>query len=270
MLAAGILVSARTVAQAEEPIRVYIFAGQSNMVGKDALASDLPSVAPAALIPSPSVWFWGPVTDFPVAWGPLQAPTEIVQARRHQGFGPEIGAGPKLARMHPDSTIAIVKFAESGTTLYKDWDPGRPDGLYRRMITRVRSAVANLRLTKDAPVRIAGFFWMQGEGDSDSLTQARAYETNLSAFVRAVRRDLRAPRLPFVLGRIGDLRLESSAHFQYSGVVRKGQADVARTVPNTYMVSTDGLERAPASRIHLSSLGTYELGRRFVKSSYPL
>lgn len=257
---------ARQLARADEPIRVYVFAGQSNMVGKDALASDLPRFAPSALVASPEVIFWGPIADFPMSWGPLKAPTEIVQPRSHQGFGPEIGAGQMLARRHSDSTIAIVKHAVSGTSLYRDWDPRRPGGLYRQLISRVRAAVGDLRRTRMAPVRLAGFFWMQGEADSDHRKAAEAYETNLSSFVRAVRKDLGAPSLPFAVGRIADLRKESRAHFQYSRLVRQAQADVARDVPRTYLVSTDGLERA-AARIHFSSRGTYELGRRFVQRS---
>lgn len=271
MLAFGLLHSARTVARAEEPIRVYVFAGQSNMVGKDTLSSDLPRIAPSTVVPSPSVQFWGPISDYPISWGPLRAPTEIVQPRTHQGFGPEIGAGPMLARLHADSTIAIVKFAASGTSLYRDWNPSRPDDLYAQMIERVRSAIANLRSTRaSAPMRLAGFFWMQGEADSEHFKSARAYEANLEAFVASVRKDLRAPRLPFVFGRIADLRRESSVHFQYSNVVRAAQSEVAHRIPNAYMVSTDALERSPAQRIHFSSRGTYELGRSFVRSSYGL
>lgn len=271
MLALALVHPARSVAHAEEPIRVYVFAGQSNMVGKDTLATDLPRIAPSAMVPSPSVLFWGPIADFPTSWGPLRAPTEIVQPRTHQGFGPEIAAGPLLARMHPDSTTAIVKLAVSGTNLYRDWSPNRPYGLYAQMIERVRSAIANLRSTRpSAQVRLAGFFWMQGEADSDRLKQARSYGANLEAFVRAVRRDLRAPRLPFVFGRITDLRRESTAHFQYSDIVREGQGEVATKVANAYMVSTDALERSPAQRIHFSSRGTYELGRSFVRRSFGL
>jgi hypothetical protein len=261
--------SARSLAHAEEPIRVYVFAGQSNMVGKDTMATDLPRIAPT-VAPSSSILFWGPVADFPTSWGPLKAPTEVVQPRWHQGFGPEIGAAPMLARLHPDSTIAVVKFAASGTSLYRDWSPSRRGGLYDQMIIRVREAVGNLRATREATVDLAGFFWMQGEADSERLRAATAYQHNLATFVRSVRRDLRAPKLPFVLGRITDLRLDSTVHFQYSDVVRKGQGEVAKRLPNTYMVTTDDLERASAQRIHFSSKGTYDLGRRFVKPSYPL
>jgi hypothetical protein len=200
----------------------------------------------------------------------LEAPTEIVQARRHEGFGPEMGAAQPLARRHPGSTIAIVKAAWSGTNLYRDWDPYRPESLYSRMIQRVRAAVSGLRRSSDAPIMLAGFFWMQGEADSQHARSATYYGTNLATFVRAVRRDLSAPTLPFVFGRIADLRKESAHHFRFSEVVRREQARVARTVPRTYMVATDDLERSSVAPIHFSSRGTYELGRRFVQPSFPL
>jgi hypothetical protein len=257
------------VAQADEPVRVYVFAGQSNMVGAGTSTSELATMSPASMVGSSGVIFWGPFADFPMRWSSLQAPTEILQPRSHAGFGPEIGAGPLLGRKHPDSTIAIVKFAESGTSLARDWDPDRPGGHYRRMISRVRTAVRNLRSTRSAPVRLAGFFWMQGESDSELLEHADAYEDNLSALVREVRSDLKAPRLPFVVGRINDLRRDVQARYRYSDIVRRAQVDVARRLPDTYMVSTDGLQRS-TDRIHFSSRGTLLLGRRFVGRSFPL
>ena len=257
-------------AHATDPIRLYIFAGQSNMVGKDANSSDLPLIAPTAAIAPPAVLFWGPLADFPTTWGPLKAPTEIVQARWHHGFGPEIGAAPLLAQRHPGSTIAVVKFASSGTSLYRHWDPSSTEGLYGRLISRVRRAVVGLQNTYNAPVRFSGFFWMQGESDSERLRSAKAYKANLAAFVRSVRRDLDAPNLPFVIGRIADLRRDNPKQFRFSDVVRSGQHEVARSVPNAYLVSTDGLERAPDTRIHFSSRGTYDLGRRFVRERFGL
>jgi hypothetical protein len=260
----------REPARAAEPIRVYVFAGQSNMVGKDASASELTGFAPSALAPSRRILFWGPYADHPTTWAPLQAPTEIAQARHHEGFGPEIGASQLLARHHPSSTIAIVKAAWSGTSLYRDWDPARPGYLYDRMLARVRAGIARLRLTSDSPVELSGFFWMQGEADSMHARWASAYADNLAGLIRALRRDLHAPALPFVLGRITDLRRDSPAHFPFSGIVRRAQGGVARTVPSTYMVKTDDLERSRVVSIHFSSRGTYELGRRFVQPSFPL
>lgn len=258
-----------SIARADAPIRVYVFAGQANMVGADAAASDLATIAPGAAVPASNVLFWGPFADFPMSWGPLEAPTEILQARTHQGFGPEISAARLLARKHPDSTVAIVKLASSGTSLYRSWDPSRRAGLYRQMISRVRSAVSKLRATRQAPVRFGGLFWMQGESDSERFASAAAYDDNLASFIRSVREDLGAPRLPVVIGRIRDLRRDVRARYQFSDVVRQAQAEVTRTVPNTYLVSTEGLPRS-VGRVHFNSRGTYELGQRFVDPQFPL
>lgn len=270
ILSTSIGLPAPRTAHATDPVRLYIFAGQSNMVGKDALSSDLPLIAPTAAIAPPDVLFWGPLADFPTAWGPLKAPTEVVQARYHEGFGPEIGAAPLLAARHPGSTIAVVKLALGGTNLFAHWNTSSADGLYQRMLSRVRRAVANLEQTRDAPVRYSGFFWMQGESDAEALQMARAYRANLTTFVRAVRRDLAAPELPFVIGRIADLRRDDPKKFAFSDIVRKSQQDVARSMPNAHLVSTDGLERAHQARIHFSSRGTYDLGRRFIRDRFGL
>jgi hypothetical protein len=253
-----------------QPIRVYVFAGQSNMVGPDTDATDLARIAPSTAVRTPRVLFWGPTADFPTSWAPLRAPTEVLQAKTRKGFGPEIGAAQMLARSHARSTIAIVKFAKRGTNLADDWNPSRSGGLYAQMIRRAQDAVAALKRTWAAPVVLAGFFWMQGESDSIHRAWADAYRANLTELVRAVRRDLHTPELPVVLGRIADLRLQLAPRFRYSDVVRRAQLDVARTVANTSLVSTDGLEHASTARIHFSSRGTYELGRRLVQPGYGL
>lgn len=268
VLTAVIGVPSSTTAHANDPIRLYVFAGQSNMVGTDTMASELALFAPAPTAPG-RVLFWGPVADYPSAWGPLKAPTEILQPRYHSGFGPEIGAAHELARRHAGTTIAIVKLATGGTSLYRDWSAVRRGGHYDSLIARVRRAADQLRQTRQAPVRIAGFFWMQGESDARFEQSATTYAGNLSAFIRAVRRDLAAPRLPFVIGRITDLRRENPGRFLYSDHVRRAQQDVARSDPRTFLVTTDDLERAN-TRIHFSSRGTYDLGRRFVRPAFPL
>src|SRR5688572_7927892 len=58
------------------PIRIYVFAGQSNMVGTSTNSADLAAIDPK-LAASPSVQFFGPTDDYAAKWGPLRAPTEI-------------------------------------------------------------------------------------------------------------------------------------------------------------------------------------------------
>jgi hypothetical protein len=252
------------------PIRVYVFAGQSNMVGAATMAAQLPIVAPALQVPKNAVSFWGPTTDAPRSWAPLQAPTEVWKNIFREGFGPELSAGRKLAELHPGWRIGVAKFAWNATSLYWDWDPNRTHSKYDLMIGGVRHAMTKLSVKLKAPVRLGGFFWMQGESDADSYEHATSYGASLKEFIASVRADLRAPNLPFVIGQIDDVRKYHPVLLPYSKIVRAEQVRVARADPHAFLVRTDGLGHTAASPIHFNSKGTIELGRRFVQRSFGL
>lgn len=50
-------------------------------------------------------------------------------------------------------------------------------------------------------IRIHGFFWHQGEGDSDTSLEANAHQTNLTTLISNVRTYLGIPDLPFIIAR---------------------------------------------------------------------
>lgn len=88
---------------------------------------------------------------------------------------------------------------------------------YRRMIEHVKLVLADLkRVVPDYDpaqgYELAGFAWFQGWNDMvDGSTYPNrdkpggydAYSTAMAHFIRDVRRDLNAPKLPFVIGVIG-------------------------------------------------------------------
>jgi hypothetical protein len=240
------------------------------MVGAATMAAQLPVVAPALQVPKNAVSFWGPTTDAPRQWAPLQAPTEVWKNIFHQGFGPELSAGRALAGVHPRSRIAVVKFAWNATSLYWDWDPNRAHSKYDAMVRGTRHAMKKLAAKMKAPVRIAGFFWMQGESDANTYEHATSYGASLKEFIASVRADLRAPKLPFVMGQIDDVRKYHPMLLPYSHIVRAEQARVARADRRTFLVKTDGLAHTSTSPVHFNSEGTIELGRRFVQRSFGL
>jgi hypothetical protein len=252
------------------PIRVYVFAGQSNMVGAATMAAQLPTIAPKLQVPNNRVSFWGPTTDAPRSWAPLQAPTEVWKNMFHEGFGPELSAGRALAELRPRERIGIVKFAWNATSLAWDWDPNRSGSLYEKMITGTRRAITKLQARFHAPVRVAGFFWLQGESDAGSREHASSYGESLREFIAAVRADLRAPKLPFVIAQIDDVRKYHPVLLRHSRTVRAQQVRVARADPHAFLVSTDGLDHNPVSPVHFSSRGTIDLGRRLVQRRFGL
>jgi len=244
------------------PIRMYVFAGQSNMVGYSAMTAKLATVDAKLTAPVRNVRFWGPVEDYPGRWTTLQAPTELTQPASHSGFGPELSAAAALAGRHPNAEIAVVKLARNGTNIGFDWRPGNVLGLYPQLVQRVRLAKHLLESQSHTAVEIAGFFWMQGESESVVKYGAGRYAQDLATFITSMRADLAAPDMPFVIGRIPDLK-HISPLYRYSDQVRGSQAEVAASVPRTYIVSTDGLARDPSSPIHFDTRGIVDLGRRF-------
>jgi len=238
------------------------------MVGAGTDATQLSTQQQQALANQSDVLFYGPDDDHATRWGGLPVVTERAQPFYGDGFGPELSAATKLARLHPDARIAIVKLARNGTSLYRNWDPDSRGGLYDALISRVRKATKALR-DRGADVRIAGFFWMQGEWDANRRAHADAYGGRLAHFIASVRADLRAPRLPVVIGRIRDIRTVSK-WCPWSNVVRSEQMRVAKADPRTSVVSTDGLSIDRKSPIHFDTLGTVQLGERFVQRRFGL
>lgn len=76
---------------------------------------------------------------------------------------------------------------------------------YRKMLEEIRETLAGYEAMfpalKGKQLEIAGFVWFQGW--NDQYGAEHEYESNLAHFIRDVRKDLKAPKLPFVIGVMG-------------------------------------------------------------------
>jgi lysophospholipase L1-like esterase len=192
-----------------------------------------------------------------VALGPQRQEPHVRYARDF--FGPEISLARTLAPGEA-SALAVIKTAYFGSNLAEDWRPDATGGnrLYGLMLAQVREALAKLAERGETP-RLAGFFWMQGETDAGNATHAATYEANLRAFIARLRKDLNAPDLPVVLGRIGPRPPRGYVH---SEIVRQAQVRVATGLPRVTWVDTDDLPR-DTDGIHLTARGVIALGERW-------
>ena len=148
-------------------------------------------------------------TDAPIlliktAWGGKSLNTDF----RAPGAGPYVFNETQLAAFRKQGKdLAVIKAAkEKETGVY-----------YRLMIGHVKSVLADIKRVVpgyDAAqgYELAGFVWFQGWNDLvDSGTYPNrdkpggydAYSTALAHFIRDVRKDLNAPKLPFVIGVLG-------------------------------------------------------------------
>src|SRR5687767_13780741 len=98
---------------ADKPIKAFILAGQSNMVGwgdSTKLPDDLSRGNDRVLMFEDS------------QWQPLRPHAPVIDLMRRVGltefsFGPEISFGHEMAKAWPSETIGIIKLAFGGTSL---------------------------------------------------------------------------------------------------------------------------------------------------------
>jgi hypothetical protein len=256
VFSASILVVAVTATATEVP--VFVIAGQSNAVGA---GTSYQTLSPSLKAVQPKVLYSGP-QESPVGWTALAPPTQVAQMNYPNdpkgGFGPELMIGKTISETLGGQLVAETKYAVDGTNLYQEWNPNAPGSLYYSMLARVRDALQKLPVQKPGITgHVAGFFWMQGESDALAGRTANQYQADLANLIAHIRSDFGDPDLPFVFGRITSLWPNAES-------IREAQANVAATVPYTYVFNTDALERLPAPNAgHYDNQGMIDLGIGF-------
>ncbi len=108
----------------DQTVRVFIFAGQSNMVGTHSRVSDIKRFPPFDGLQQPqenvlfSYKLGREQMKSSTSWIPLQPTGDY--------FGPELSFGRRVAQQI-QAPIAIIKVASGGTTLGEDWNPDTPE-----------------------------------------------------------------------------------------------------------------------------------------------
>lgn len=240
-LLAALSLIAGSAHAANGPLKVFILAGQSNMQGhaKDSTLVHLtmdPATKPLLDKIRDGEGKARVFEDVQIAYlsgegsGDEYKPTERKGALT-TGFGADIGKiGPELTfgiTMHEKlkQPILLIKTAWGGKSLNTEF---RPPGagehpiadrretsgvFYQRMIEYVKKVLADPGQYHPAydpkqGYEIAGMVWFQGFNDSVDRAaypdgDMSAYSDLLAHLIRDVRKDLKAPAMPFVIGVIG-------------------------------------------------------------------
>ena len=181
-------------------LRVFIFAGQSNMVGSDSKVKDIHRFPPFAGLEEPqsNVKFSYSIGRKnkmeSTGWVDLQPVNNVV--------GPELSFARKVSSAI-DAPIAVIKCAAGGTHLGGDWNPEQPLGfkMYPLALQLIQDSLAKLDQQK-IKYRIEGFMWHQGENDMFNAEYMEAYGSNLKKFLARWRMDLKTPDLKFYIGEL--------------------------------------------------------------------
>ena len=245
-----------------ETLRVFIFAGQSNMVGSDSKVKDIQRFPPFVGLdmPQEKVLFSYNIgreeKRNSKGWVALQPVENIV--------GPELSFARSISQTIK-APIAIIKCAAGGTTLGGDWNPDKPSGfkLYPEALQLIQSSLAELDKRKVA-YRIEGFMWHQGENDMFSKEFKPNYGRNLKNFVASWRRDLKAPTLKFYIGELCTKTIWGMDNRENMYAIRAGQKAVTESDPlaETIPTSHDAVEIGGGEGLHYhyGTLGQLEHG----------
>ena len=280
----GLALLLHGLAFAAETRDLILVAGQSNAVGYDAYAEELPTDPQDA-----ATMFWWRVGDPPPdefdgtsarRWTTLQfqprTPAMEGDAAKKTGrqygnfnkktkggFGPEIGMARTLAQKE-SRPLAVIKTAFSGTSVAADWNvglTGQADACYRAMIDEAKAAIAAAK-SQGVTLRPRAFVWVQGESDANAK-DAPAYAANLAAMLKALRTELDAPDLILLLG--VNTRFGNGKNAFMPKVIA-AQQEVAAALPRARYVDTAGAETLPPSHTHFTAAGTLEIGRRYAEA----
>ncbi|MCA9221421.1 MAG: hypothetical protein KDA71_13920 [Planctomycetales bacterium] len=125
---------------------------------------------------------------------------------------------------------------------------------YREMLNEVRETLTNLETLFPAlqgrQPELAGFVWFQGWNDQYGAQDE--YESNMRHFIHDVRRDLKAPNLPFVIGVMGQ-----------NGSQPAG--DAMQTIQRAQLAMND----VPEFRGNVKAIRTDELVDKAAEALYP-
>jgi hypothetical protein len=241
---------------------VFIVAGQSNCDGRGA-ASDLTGPLAKWAKPQDDVLIAyscsklrGPVLSSngfkPLQPGWSVAPGKNKPTKLPSGtFGPEVSFGRGMADRLKDKKVALIKFAEGGTSLAKDWNPEVKDRLYPAFLEFTKRSLKELK-DKGHTYTLRRMIWHQGESDA-SLT-ADEYQKQLIAFIARVRADLEVADLPFGIGEVFDDGKRNT--------VRAAQKATAEKVKGAFFVPAEKLKTFDGGT-HFDAASEIELGERF-------
>lgn len=145
------------------PVRIFGFGGQSNMVGSNLLASDMPEYLRAEM-PTAYIFIDGNKTY-----------NKILAGTNPTNCGPLLKAMYDLMGKYPDEDLFCVQNASASKSLavYFNSETGGPG--YNGLLANFTGLYAILDVEGRTIVGDPAFAWGQGEEDSGNLTYSKAY-----------------------------------------------------------------------------------------------
>ncbi|MEM1349981.1 MAG: sialate O-acetylesterase [Myxococcota bacterium] len=212
-------------ANGETPLKVFVLAGQSNMVGAGQVNANPDHNGGAGsleqLVKSPETaeefrhlvdedGAWRVRDDVYVNYFERDGGLTVGYGSNGDTIGPELGFGTVVGD-HFDEPVLLIKVAWGGKSLAQDFRPpsrgDAPGPYYTQLFDQVRAVLGDLEAHVPGYAgqgyELAGFGWHQGWNDRVNQAFNDEYEENLAAFIRDLRAELEVEDLPFVIAETG-------------------------------------------------------------------
>lgn len=218
--------------------KLILLIGQSNMAGRGF-------VEPADKVPHPRVV----MLDKQGKWVPAVDPVHF--DKRRAGVGLARTFANLLADDNPDCMVGLIPAACGGSSLIH-WKPGiyfkgTKSYPYDDAVNRAKRAL------KDGT--LAAILFHQGEADGKN---ARVYHQYLSQLIDALRNELGARQVPFIIGQLSTAKPMSSA---WQKLDSAHNLCVLECQPAGF-VSSKGLTLNP-DNVHFDRKSLIEFGKRY-------
>ena len=168
----------------------------------------------------------------------------------------------KSPKANPEIVVGLIPCAVGGSPI-STWEPGQyypvtKSHPYDDALRRARAALKSGTLK--------GILWHQGESDSKPEL-APLYKKKLHALIARFRKELSAPKVPFIAGQMGQFKERpwSDSKKQVDAVHR----ELPNDIPHSAYVNSDGLKHK-GDNVHFDAASYREFGKRYAKAYFSL
>jgi hypothetical protein len=218
---------------------IYLLIGQSNMAGRGTMIEGDQNVF------SDKVFLLDSEGKAVPATNPLNQYSTIRKDMKMQQIGPGFSFSKKIAEKTGRKILLVVN-AKGGTKI-EEWAVGTT--FYNDAVSRTKEAIA-------LGGQLKGVLWHQGCANSGKPDN---YLSDLKVIVESLRKDLNAPKLPFIAGELAYWRKSSP---KFNKIIRT----ISDVIPHTDYVSAEGCSMLKdETDPHFSREGQILLGERYAE-----
>jgi hypothetical protein len=213
---------------APKQLKLFLLIGQSNMAGRGKVEAQ-------DTMENPHIFMLTKDLKWVIAKDPLHFD------KPSAGVGPGSEFAREIQKAHPDATIGLIPCAVGGTSL-DQWKAG--GALYKAAVARAGEAMKNGTL--------AGILWHQGESDG-APDKVATYADRLEMMIGQLRKDLKAAKVPVVLGELIHGHANNDA-------INVELAKAAKKLPFCGLAGSEGLGN---KALHFNSADARAFGKRY-------